>query len=51
MRVAQAQVEACEDELYSRAAELDALQVTHITTLDSLMGWSAYYRHLSPISL
>lgn len=29
VRVAQAQVEACEDELNSRAAELDALQVNH----------------------
>ena len=33
MRVAQAQVEACEDELSSRAAELDELQVTQLCTL------------------
>ncbi len=42
VRVAQAQVEACEDELNSRVAELDALQVSHIASLDSLMGVSSF---------
>ena len=51
VRVAQAQVEACEDELNSRAAELDSLQVTRIASPGSLMGITAEYGCLSPALL
>ena len=41
VRIAQAQVEACEDELNSRAAELDALQVTttHVQRFQDILAW------------